>query len=358
MLQDDLEQIRYLPKNSQKYFCDKINLDDVVVDDDNLNPIDLEHKLPLTNRFSKHKNNFFNLEMKKIIKQEKIENDSEKLSNELKQLMQSCGINQNYSYRDINRTKAKIKKLTPFQVIIKENEAFKEIIKLKKIKNNSPSNLHYTIKTREIFYSSGNDNQKKNQFNLRNFVSKKKCENKKCFSHRKNTTSGYIYKNENNIKQKIFNSSELNKTSLLKIFHEKNSIFKKGIIKKIKKKITKDTNINYLNDKGEVNNTNNNNAKYFVMKNFCNSYKLPFINKDNNTINNIYNNNKYNGIFSIEKKDYNKTFKNIANYDKNIMKKANNNINNGFSTEKNQTINFAVNNYNKSAKNLYLSNAI
>ena len=145
MLQDELEQIQYPPKTPQQYFCDKISLGDII-DEENSNSIDFEHKLPLTKRFSKHKNIFFNLELKKIIKQEKIDNYSEKLSNELKQLMQSCGLYQNYTYRDFNKPKAKIKKLTPFEIIIKENEAFKEIIKLKKIKNNSPSNLHYIVK--------------------------------------------------------------------------------------------------------------------------------------------------------------------------------------------------------------------
>ena len=359
MLQDEQEQTQYPPKQSPKYFRDKISFDDII-DDENSNLVNLDHKIPLTKRITKRKDTFFNLEMKKIVKQDQTESNSEKLSNELKKLMNSCGMRfcQNYTCRDFNQQKTKSKKLTPFQVILKENEAFKEIVKFKIIKNNTPSNLHYIIKSDEIVYSSGNLGNKKNKFNLRNFISKKKYENKKSYSRKKNSKSGYIYKNENNIKQKIFNKNKINKISLFNILNENNNILKKGIIDKIKNDITKNNNNNnYLSDKGNINNSNsiNNPSYYFLMKNYCNNYRLPFINKQDNFNNNNYNRNS-NAIFSIEKKEYYKTSNNGFSFDKNIMKEINKyNIKNGFSSQKCQTVNFEDSNYTKSIKNLYLS---
>ena len=355
MLQNDIDQFQYPPKPSPKFFCDKISFDDVI-EDENSNPFSLDHKIPLTKRIAKNKNIFFNLELKKIIKQDKNETNAEKLSNELKKLMKSCGLrfNLNYTCRDFNQQKTKNKKLTPFQLILKENEALKEIIKLKKIKNSSPSNLRYIVRSGEI-ESCGNIENRKNKFNLNDFIYKKKSESKKSISRKKNNNPGHIYKNYNNIRQKIFNNNKIDKISLLNILNENNNnLLKNGMINKIQNTSTKNNNFyNYMSDRGNFNNGNiNNKSKSFRMKTSFNNYKNYFINKPDYINNNHYFNRNCNAIFSIEKKEYNKTCRNGISFDRNFMRGVNKRIKNGFSSEKCQTINFEDINYNKSLKNL------
>ena len=98
-------------------------------------------------------NNVINLKMRKINKKHKTQTLSEKLRTELKKLL---GDLHNTKFTKDKIKTDRIKKLTPFQKILKENAIAKRAISIKKNMVLNPLNLEYAIKFRN------NKNQKLN----------------------------------------------------------------------------------------------------------------------------------------------------------------------------------------------------
>lgn len=357
--------------HKEQYFRDKITIETV---NDNEENLIRDYSPESQSNFYLYKyshspgqrNTIYNLEMKKITKADQTETNTEKRSRELKNLMTACGMKifPNYTSRHFRNDKTINNKLTPFQLIMKENEEHKKLINLKKMQHNAPISFNCFVQSDQIINSCGNIEPKKNKLNYRNIITQNNFYNKKFLQNNKlkkkinnnNCCGGFnkVYKNENisNVKQKMSQEKNIiNKNSLLNVLNTNNRNTDKGdmykIIKKInyeknnKKNSKKNININininfhisnninnnldfkFMNDKGKYSGKENN----FLMKNSLSNFKLPFVSKNNNFLNK-------------DRIGY-KSIRNVEIYKKIAKKiKENNQKSRNYNSQKCQTMNF------------------